>query len=302
MLKGTGIALATPFESTAAQSVDYTGLAKLINHCIDGGVDYLVSLGTTGETATLSEAEQTAVLDFTLQTVAGRVPVVVGVGGNNTQKLTKSLASLPKEGISAVLSVTPYYNKPSQEGLFQHYTHLLDYTDLPFILYNVPSRTGVNMQAETTLRLAHHSKQFAAVKEASGNLAQMMSIIQERPAGFLVLSGDDNLTLPLLAAGGDGVISVMGQVFPHIFSKMVRDGLAGDFAAARKGHYALMQATDLLFAEGNPVGLKAALQIFGICESTVRLPLIPASKHLYQKLQTSLLGVVTMLASKKLSV
>jgi 4-hydroxy-tetrahydrodipicolinate synthase len=298
MLKGTGIALATPFKSTADQSVDYKGLANLINYCINGGVDYLVSLGTTGETATLSEEEQTAVLDFTIQTVAGRVPVVVGVGGNNTQKLTKSLVSLPKEGISAVLSVTPYYNKPSQEGLFQHYTHLLDYTDLPFILYNVPSRTGVNMLAETTLRLAHHSKQFAAVKEASGNLAQMMSIIHERPVG-LVLSGDDNLTLPLLAAGGDGVISVMGQVFPSIFSQMVREGLAGDFAAARKGHYALMQATDLLFAEGNPVGLKAALHILGICEQTVRLPLVPASSNLYHKLQISLEAV---LAAQKLSV
>ncbi len=277
-LTGTGIALVTPFDKNYA--VDFPALSRLVEHCIAGGVDFLVALGTTAENVVLSESEQTAVLNHIISVNNNRLPVVLGLGGNNTTALVEKLKKLDTKGLSAILSVTPYYNRPSQEGLFQHYSALAAASPLPIILYNVPTRTGVNMTAETTLRLAHSNPIFIAVKEASGSISQAMEIINNRPAHFAVLSGDDNLTLPIVTCGGEGVISVVGQLYPAEFSQMVREARAGDLKTAQKLHYKLMHCTDLLFKEGNPVGVKAALAHLGICGETVRLPLVAASASL----------------------
>lgn len=277
-LTGTGIALVTPFDKQG--QVDFPALSRLVEHCITGGVDFLVALGTTAENVVLSESEQTAVLNHIISVNNNRLPVVLGLGGNNTTALVEKLKKLDTKGLSAILSVTPYYNRPSQEGLFQHYSALAAASPLPIILYNVPTRTGVNMTAETTLRLAHSNPIFIAVKEASGSISQAMEIINNRPAHFAVLSGDDNLTLPIVTCGGEGVISVVGQLYPTEFSQMVREARGGDLKTAQKLHYKLMHCTDLLFKEGNPVGVKAALAHLGICGETVRLPLVAASAAL----------------------
>ncbi len=289
--KGTGIALVTPFQADG--SVDYEGLARVIEHCIEGGVEYLVSLGTTGESVVLTEAEQNRVLDFTIATARQRVKIVAGMGGNNTAEVVAKMHKRNFDGIDAILSVSPYYNKPTQEGIFQHYLELAKHAPRPIIIYNVPGRTGSNVKAETTLRLAHASDKFVAVKEASGDIRQVMEIIQKRPAGFEVLSGDDNLTLPILACGGDGVISVVGQAYPREFSDMVRAGLRGDNEQARELHYLLMQFTDMLFMEGNPAGIKAALQLLHVCEQHLRLPLVPVSSKLYHDLQQEIQRIRT---------
>lgn len=276
--RGTGIALVTPF--TLNHEVDYTALKRLVNHCIDGGVEFLVALGTTAETATLSADEKQRVVASICEASAGRVPVVQGVGGNDSAKVAAELkAGLPL-GISGVLSVSPYYNKPTQEGIYRHFIHISAATDLPIILYNVPGRTGSNMAAETTLRIAHEVPHAVAIKEASGNLEQAMTIVLGAPEGFDVLSGDDNLTLPLVACGAHGVISVSGQAFPKTFSQMVRDARAGRMDSARDGHYAMLNFTQQLFAEGNPGGIKSALAHLGIINPALRLPLWPVSPQL----------------------
>ena len=282
--QGTGLALVTPF--AADGSLDRAALARLVNHSIDGGVDFLVVLGTTGETATLATDEKKQVLETVAETTNGRIPLVVGVGGNNTAAVCAQLEAGLPSGYTGVLSVSPYYNKPTQEGIYQHYTAVCGSTDAPVILYNVPGRTGSNVLANTVLRVAQDCPNAVAMKEASGNLEQAMAIIQSAPAGFDVLSGDDNLTLPLLACGAKGVISVSGQAYPRLFSGMVRDARAGRLEDAQRAHYDLFTFTQLLFAEGNPGGIKAALAHLGLCENVLRLPLVPVSAELNGQLRT----------------
>ena len=283
--RGTGIALVTPF--TLDNEVDYPALKRLVDHCIEGGVEFLVALGTTAETATLTADEKQRVVAAVCDAAGGRVPVVQGVGGNDSAKVAAELkAGLPL-GISGVLSVSPYYNKPTQEGIYRHFIHISAATDLPIILYNVPGRTGSNMAAETTLRIAHEVPHAVAIKEASGNLEQAMAIVLGAPEGFDVLSGDDNLTLPLVACGAHGVISVSGQAFPKTFSQMVRDARAGNMDAAQVGHYAMLRFTQQLFQEGNPGGIKSALSHLGIIENSLRLPLWPISEGLESELAFS---------------
>lgn len=280
-LRGTGVAIVTPF--TATGEVDYTALENLINFQLGNGVNYIVTLGTTGETPTLSKEEKKEIMLFTFDKVAGRAPVVVGVGGNNTQELVKELSSLPLEKAAAVLSACPYYNKPSQEGIFQHYKALAAASPRPVILYNVPGRTGRNMEASTTLRLAHDVPNIAGIKEAANNLPQCMHILKNRPDHFLVCSGDDDLVMPQLALGMDGVISVIANTLPKQFTEMVNAGLAFDFAKAKRINDQLLEAYYLLFAENNPAGVKAFLAEQGLITNTLRLPLVPLSAELQQK-------------------
>ncbi len=271
VFRGTGVALVTPFNED--HTIDFKGLENLVNYCIDGGVDYLVVMGTTAENPVLNEEEKQEVLKHVQKVNAGRKPIVYGVGGNNTANIVNYVKHGNLEGVDAILSVSPYYNKPTQEGIYQHFKAICDASPVPVILYNVPGRTSSNMEAGTTLRIAKDCQQAIAVKEASGNMEQVMKIINERPVGFLVLSGDDNLTLPMIACGGDGVISVSGQGFPSVFSTMVNDALAGNIAAARIGHYKLFEITKMLFAEGNPGGIKAVLKHKKVCGDAMRLPL-----------------------------
>ena len=276
IFRGTGVALVTPFRN---HEIDFTALETLIEHTINGGVDFLVSLGTTGEAVTLSEEEQSKIIEFTKEKIAGRVPLVVGVfGGSDTHTLAKKAKSFDFQGIDALLCASPAYNKPTQEGIFQHFMHLAEALPKPIILYNVPGRTASNMMAETTLRLANASDKFIGIKEASNNLVQVTQIIRDRPEGFLVLSGDDFITLPLIASGADGVISVIGNTLPRVFSDMVRSCLEGDFATANINNLELQAYYQLLFSEGNPSGVKAALSFQKICLPDVRLPLVPQSE------------------------
>lgn len=280
--KGLGVALVTPFLENGG--VDMAGLQRLVEHNINNGTDFLVVQGTTGESATLTAEEKKSVLDFVIEINNGRKPIVLGIGGNNTAAIAETLENLDPSGIDGILSVSPYYNKPTQEGIFQHYKKLNEVTPLPIILYNVPGRTSSNVTAATTLRIAKECKNVVAVKEASGNLEQIMEIIMHKPKGFLVLSGDDALTLPHIAAGGDGVISVVGNAFPKRFSKMVHAALEGDMVTARQFHYDLLEIIPMLFAEGNPAGIKRVLATLGICKEHLRLPLVPVSKGLGEKL------------------
>ncbi len=271
--KGLGVALVTPFKKTA---VDFDGLAKVIDHVITGGVDYVVSLGSTGETITLSASEQREVLEFTIKQVAGRCGVVAGFGGNNTAKLQDEIRDFHFDGIDAILSSNPAYNKPSQDGLFAHYMALAEVAPRPIILYNVPGRAASNMSAETTLRLARQGVQhFAGIKEASANFAQIMAITKDKPEGFTVISGDDILTVPMMSLGAEGLISVAANAFPQQISEMVKFGNNGDFASARHFHFLMQELIDLLFVDGNPSGIKGALEQLGICSNEVRLPLVP---------------------------
>ncbi len=276
-LRGTGVALATPFKKG---KIDWDGLRRLIHHVTDGGVEFLVSLGTTGESSTLSEKEHRAILDFTIETNAGRLPVVAGVfGANNTAELVKKAKTFDYQGIDYLLSSNPAYNKPGQEGIFQHYMALADAAPRPIIIYNVPSRTSSNLLAETTLRLAHAHENLVAVKEASYDLMQVMRIIRDAPAHFAVLSGDDFLSLPIIAAGGDGVVSVIANTQPRKFTDMVRAALRHDLKTAIPLNLQLLDLYRLLFTEGNPVGVKAALELQGICSPDVRLPLVPMTEN-----------------------
>ena len=282
-LRGSGVALVTPFK--ADESIDWNALEKLIDHVINGGIDYVVSLGTTGETPTLSSEEKLDLIKFTFEKVRKRVPVVVGIGDYNTRDVVKRLESCPLDEAAAVLSVAPYYSKPSQEGIFQHYKTIAKASPKPVILYNVPGRTGRNMTAATTVRLAHEVENIVAMKEASGDMVQCMQIIKDKPAGFLVISGDDALAMPQLACGMDGVISVAANYFAADFSAMVKAGLANNFPAARNLHYKMHEAFDLMFAENNPAGIKAFLHHGGIVENAFRLPVVPVSKELDAKIK-----------------
>ncbi|WP_418983090.1 4-hydroxy-tetrahydrodipicolinate synthase [Alistipes sp.] len=277
-LAGVGAALITPF--TPDGRVDYDALARMIDYVIEGGVDYIVALGTTAETPTLYLPERAVIAMFITNHIAGRVPLVVGVGGNSTSEVLDQLREFDLRGADAILSVTPYYNKPSQEGLYQHFRTVSEHSPLPIILYNIPGRTGVNMTAETTLRAARDLKNVIGVKEASGDIAQMQRILDERPADFLVLSGDDGMTLELMRRGGDGVISVAANAFPRRFMQCIGRAKAGDFDGAQKEYEALDEAVRALFAEGNPVGVKCALSVMGLINDRVRLPLVPGSEAL----------------------
>ncbi|MEI6585491.1 MAG: 4-hydroxy-tetrahydrodipicolinate synthase [Sediminibacterium sp.] len=278
-LRGTGVAIVTPF--TADLQVDYTALEKVIESLITGGVEYIVTLGTTGETPVLESTEKIDIVNFTMDKIAGRIPVVVGIGGNNTAELIKDLHKYPLSKAIAVLSASPYYNKPSQEGIYLHYKALAEASPKPILLYNVPGRTGRNMSAATTLKLASVPN-IVGIKEASGDMAQCMTILRDRPSDFLVVSGDDALALAQLACGMDGVISVAANAYPAEFSNMVRTCLSGNFAAAKKINDPLIEAYELMFAENNPAGVKAFMAEKGLLENYLRLPGVPLSQSLQQ--------------------
>ncbi len=278
-LKGTGVAIVTPFRKDL--KTDFIALGKLIDFIIGGGVEYIVTLGTTGEAPVLSVEEKIEIIEFTYDHVNGRVPVVVGIGGNDSHSLVKDLDTFPLEKATAVLSTSPYYNKPSQEGLFQHYKLLASASPKPIILYNVPGRTGRNMTAETTLRLAYEVSNIAGIKEASGDMQQCMKILHKRPEDFLVVSGDDALALPQLACGMDGVISVAANCFPKKFSDMVKHCLHQDFIAAKTINDSLIDAYEIMFKENNPAGVKAFLYEMKMMENMVRLPVVPLSDSLH---------------------
>lgn len=285
MFAGTGVALVTPF--TRENAVDFAALGAIIDTVIEGGVDYLVALGTTAETPTLTKAEKKQVLEFILDHNRERVPVVVGIGDYNTQGLLDALHEYPMDRIQGVLSVVPYYNKPSQEGIYQHFRTLARATDKPIILYNVPGRTVTNILPETVLRLAREFPHIIAIKEASGNLPQCMELVAGAPAHFSVLSGDDNLVLAQVAIGMKGVISVAANSYPKEFCTMVRHALNHEMEEARRLHYQLLDRINLLFAEGNPAGVKYALHLQGLCDNVLRLPLVPASDSLQQKFKAA---------------
>jgi 4-hydroxy-tetrahydrodipicolinate synthase len=280
--RGTGVAIVTPFANDG--SIDFPALAKIVNHIIAGKCEFLVVMGTTGEAPALYDDEKVEVLQFVLETVKGRVPVVFGIGGNNTAEVIHKLETTNLLGVSGILSVAPYYNKPNQNGLYEHFRVIAEASPLPVLIYNVPSRTGMNMTAETQLRLAHDCPRIVGTKEASGNLEQIMMILRDRPADFLVLSGDDLLTLPILACGADGVISVVANAYPKQFSDMVRAGLAGDFAKARPLHESLINFTQLCFADGNPGGIKVALEAMKLCKANLRAPLYPVNDNVREAL------------------
>lgn len=291
-IEGTGVALVTPF--TTNEEVDFPALARLVNHVIEGGVDYLVALGTTGESVTLTKSEKIDVLQKIKEAAGGRVPIVLGHGGNNTRTLIESLKDYNLDGISAILSVTPSYNKPSQTGLYEHYKMFINACPLPVILYNVPGRTGVNMLPSTTLKIANKfPNKVIAVKEASGDLSQMMDIINKAPKGFDVISGDDGITLPLIAAGGTGLISVIANAFPHEMSSIVNFALEEKYNDARMIHYQLLDLIGLTFANGNPGGVKAMLNKIGLIENVLRLPLVAVVR----KTEEEILEAIDILAN-----
>ena len=285
-LRGTGVAIITPFKVN--ESVDFEALGKLIDFIIDNGVGYVVTLGTTGETPTLDRQERLDIIDFTYEKINGRVPVVVGIGGNNTKEVVNDVQNYPLEKAVAILSTCPYYNKPSQEGIFQHYKAIAEASPKPVILYNVPGRSGRNIEAATTLKLAHEVANVAGIKEAGNNISQCIQILKDRPADFLVVSGDDDLVLPELACGIDGVISVAANCFPKEFSAMVNAGLANDFTLAKKLNDPLIEAYQLLFTENNPAGVKAFLYELGIIQNVLRLPVTALSAPVHQKVKAYL--------------
>ncbi|AYN67884.1 4-hydroxy-tetrahydrodipicolinate synthase [Euzebyella marina] len=283
-LVGTGVALITPFKSDL--SVDIDALHKIVNYCIDGGVEYLVVLGTTGESVTLTKSEKQLVMDTVTIANAGRVPLVVGVGGNNTYAVIEELKTLDLTDFEAVLSVSPYYNKPTQEGIYQHFMAIANASPKPIILYNVPGRTGSNMLPSTVVRLANDSTNIVAIKEAAGNMLQVQELIKSCPQGFQVISGDDITALSTVLAGGSGVISVLGQGLPVEFSQMIRAGLNGDVEEAYRYHYAMQEGMELIFQEGNPAGIKAIFEALQLSKAAVRLPLVEATKPLKEKIRS----------------
>jgi 4-hydroxy-tetrahydrodipicolinate synthase len=279
---GTGVAIVTPFLFSG--EVDYASLGKLVNNIIENGVDFIVGLGTTSEAVTLNTDEKNEVMKYIVEVVGARVPVVVGIGGNDTSKVVKEIEKANFDDISAILSVAPYYNKPNQRGIYEHFKAIAMQSPVPIILYNVPGRTSSNISAETILKLANEFKNIVAVKEASGDFIQIMEILQNKPEDFNVLSGDDALTLPMIALGCEGVISVVANAFPRQFSQLVNYARIGDIEDARKIHYELLNLINLLFEDGNPAGIKAALEILGIMGNNLRLPMVPVTHDLYIKL------------------
>lgn len=288
-LKGMGVALITPFNED--ESVDYTALARLVEYQIQNGTGYLVVLGTTAETPTLTHEEKEKIIKLVIDRVNGQVPIVLGVGGNNTKAVVEELQKRDFTGIDAILSVVPYYNKPSQEGIYQHYKAVAEASPVPVITYNVPGRTGVNMQADTIIRLANEIPNIIAVKEASGNMAQMDEIIKRKPAHFDVISGDDGVTFPLITLGAIGVISVIGNAFPKEFSRMTRLALEGDYMSALTIHHSFNELFNLLFVDGNPAGVKCMLNMMGYINNKLRLPLVPTRITTYEQIRNVLIDL-----------
>ena len=283
---GAGVALVTPFRENS--DVDFDALGNLVENQISGGMDFLVALGTTAETPALCEEEKLEIVAFMKEKIRGRVPLIVGMGGNNTRALLKNLEKLNPDGISGLLMVTPFYNKPNQEGLFSHFKEMADHSPLPLILYNVPTRTGVNMEAETVIRLAEYSDKVVAVKEASGILSQITRIVKYSPPHFKLISGDDVLALPIISIGGEGIISVIANALPHKLSALIHLALAGQYEEARKVHFELIELFRLQFDDGNPAGVKTMLNHLGVCRNILRLPLVPANETTSRKIEAEL--------------
>jgi 4-hydroxy-tetrahydrodipicolinate synthase len=284
--KGTGVAIVTPFKNDS--SIDFSALGRVINHIIKGGINYIVVLGTTGESVTLSKDEKNAVISYVLEINDGRVPLIVGIGGNNTQDVVNNIRQTDLTAIDGILSVAPYYNKPSQRGIFQHFKTIATWSPVPVIMYNVPGRTGCNISAETCLELAHNCENITGVKEASGDLTQIMKIIKGKPDNFGVISGDDMLTIPVISVGGLGVISVLGNAFPAACSELVNYALKNNFKSAREIQFQYMEMIELLFTDGNPSGIKAMLSIMNICQNYLRLPLVPVSRTTMTRIQKAM--------------
>ena len=285
-LKGTGVAIVTPFKNDS--SIDFAAFGRVVNHVINGGVNYIVALGTTGESVTLTKDEKKAIICYILEVIDSRVPLVVGIGGNNTQEIINQVRNIDLSEVDAVLSVAPYYNKPNQRGIFQHFKAIATWCPVPVIIYNVPGRTGCNISADTCLQLARECENIVAVKEASGNFEQIMKIIKDKPENFSVISGDDLNALPIIAAGGTGVISVLANAFPVQWSEMVNQCLKSNFKAARDIQFHFMEMTELLFIDGSPAGVKAMLNILNLCQNNLRLPLVPVSRTIYSRIQKAI--------------
>lgn len=284
--KGTGVAIVTPFKNDS--SIDFAALGRVINHVISGGVNYIVAMGTTGESVTLSKEEKKAIISYVVEVIDNRVPLVVGIGGNNTQETINFIRHSVLTGVDGILSVAPYYNKPTQRGLFQHFKAIATSSPLPIIIYNVPGRTSCNISSDTCLELAHECDNIVAVKEASGDISQIMKIIKGKPDNFSVISGDDMLTIPIIAAGGTGVISVLANAFPAQTSELINHSLKNNFKSAREIHFRFLEMIELLFIDGNPSGVKAMLNVMNICQNTLRLPLVPVSRPVYTRIQKAI--------------
>jgi 4-hydroxy-tetrahydrodipicolinate synthase len=284
--KGTGVAIVTPFKNDS--SIDFAALGRVINHVITGGVNYIVAMGTTGESVTLSKEEKKAIISYVVEAIDNRVPLVAGIGGNNTQEIINLVRHSNLTGVDGILSVSPYYNKPSQKGLFQHFKAIATSSPLPVIIYNVPGRTCSNISSDTCLELAHECENIIAIKEASGDITQIMRIIKSKPENFGVISGDDMMTLPIIAAGGIGVISVLANAFPAQTSEMVNLSLKSNFKSAREIQFRFLEMIELLFIDGNPSGVKAMLNIMNLCQNSLRLPLVPVSRTIFTRIQKAI--------------
>jgi 4-hydroxy-tetrahydrodipicolinate synthase len=284
--RGTGVAIITPFKNDT--SIDFAALGRVIDHVINGGVNYIVAMGTTGESVTLTKDEKKAIISYAVETINKRVPLVVGIGGNNTQEIINCVRQTNLKGVDGILSVAPYYNKPSQRGLIQHFKAIATCSPIPVILYNVPGRTACNISSDTCLELAHECDNIVAVKEASGDIGQIMRIIKGKPENFIVISGDDMMTLPVIAAGGSGVISVLANAFPAQTSELVNCAMKSNFKSAREIQFRLMEIIELLFLEGNPSGVKAMMSMMNICQNNLRLPLVPVSRPIYSRIQKAI--------------
>ncbi len=283
--KGTGVAIVTPFKNDS--SIDFSALGRVINHVIKGGVNYIVAMGTTGEASTLTKDEKHALVSYVTEAIDSRVPLVIGIGGNNTQEVINTIKEIDLRGVDGILSVAPYYNKPSQRGLFEHFKAIATCSPKPLIIYNVPGRTSCNISSDTCLELAHECENIVAVKEASGDMSQIMRIIKGKPENFIVVSGDDALTIPVIAAGGSGVISVLANAYPAECSEIVNNALKGNFKSAREIHFRFMESIELLFADGNPSGVKAFMNVMNLCQNNLRLPLVPVNKTIFTRIQKS---------------
>jgi 4-hydroxy-tetrahydrodipicolinate synthase len=284
--RGTGVAIVTPFKNDS--SIDFAALGRVVNHVINGGVNYIVVMGTTGESVTLTKDEKKAIISYVAEVTAERVPLVVGIGGNSTQEVINCVRHTNLEGIDGILSVAPYYNKPNQRGLFQHFKAVATCSPVPVIMYNVPGRTCSNISSDTCLELAHECENIVAVKEASGDMAQIMRIIKGKPDNFSVISGDDMMTIPIIACGGSGIISVLANAYPAATTELVSNALKNNYKAARELQFRYLEMIDLLFIDGNPSGVKAILNIMNICQNNLRLPLVPVNRTIYTRIQKAI--------------
>jgi 4-hydroxy-tetrahydrodipicolinate synthase len=284
--RGTGVAIVTPFKNDS--SIDFAALGRVVNHVIKGGVNYLVVMGTTGESSTLTKDEKKAIISYVVEVTDNRVPLVTGIGGNNTQEVINIVRHIDLTGIDGILSVAPYYNKPNQRGLFQHFKAIATCSPIPVIMYNVPGRTCSNISSETCLELANECENIVGIKEASGDIAQIMRIIRAKPDNFSVISGDDMMTIPIIAAGGSGVISVLANAFPDATSELVTNSLKSNFKSAREIQLRYLEMIELLFIDGNPAGVKAMLNLMNICQNNLRLPLVPVNRTIYSRIQKAI--------------